>query len=123
MTLIEASLRCLMTRGYHFLHPRNAVGAVVTVLGFRAHHNVIDLVQIFGENDADAVRMPNDEPDMLAPHKVLWRRTGPPCQVIESILALPDPDETAPPESCETDSKGLWVPVRPGRSKWLATSV
>lgn len=119
MTEIDKELRELMARGYQFLHPRNGEGGVVSVLGFLAHHDVIDLVQIYGEDDTVAMRMHGGEPDMLAPHEVLWRRSGPATEVIKAILALPDPEPELPAPT-ERPVGGLWVPVRPGQAKWVA---
>ncbi|MGH3625018.1 MAG: hypothetical protein ACRDQ5_25055 [Sciscionella sp.] len=116
---IDKRLHELMTRGYQFLHPRSANGAVVSVLGFLAHHGVIDLVQIYAEDDAVALRMSGDEQDMLAPREVLWRSGGAAGEVIGAILDLPDP-ASALPEQREGVTGGLWVPVRPGQAKWVA---
>jgi hypothetical protein len=116
---IDKRLHELMARGYQFLHPRSADGAVVSVLGFLPHHGVIDLVQIYAEDDAVAVRMPGDEQDMLAPREVLWRSGGAAGEVIGAILALPDPAPALPKQRGGMTG-GLWVPVRPGQAKWVA---
>ena len=105
-----------MDRGFQFLHPRNADGAVICVVGLRAHHDVVDLVQLYGEQDAQAARVPADEQDVFAPNVVLWRQTGSTCEVIDAMLALPDPR----PEEQADCQKGCWVPVSPGQSKWLS---
>lgn len=117
MNKIESGLRKLIDMGFQFLHPRNDDGAVVTVVGLRAHHDVVDLVQLYGEHDAFACRVSADEPDIFAPNELLWRHTGPAAGVIESMLALGDPE---PHTAAAERAKGCWVPVRPGRSKWLA---
>lgn len=86
----EARLRHLIDRGYRFLHPRDDEGAVVAVVGVRAHHTVVDVVRLDAEDDVTAVRVPAGEPDMFAPGKALWRSHGEACHVLDELLALPD---------------------------------
>jgi hypothetical protein len=81
----------LTARGFDFSDTRDARGNVVVITGIRVHHNVKDVVQLFGEQDADAVRVPRGEPDIVFPRTVLWRVTGGPSTVIKSLLALADP--------------------------------
>ena len=115
---ITDSLQALMERGFQFAHNSDSSGELVSVVGVRVHHNVIDIVQLFGEDDADAVRMPSGEPDILFPRTTLWRSSGRADAVIEALLGLADPapETDAPPLA----GSGCWVPVRPGRAKWLA---
>ena len=70
------------------------------------HHNVKDVVQLFGEQDADAVRVPRTETDIVFPRTVLWRVTGSPSTVLKSLLTLADPK----------------VPGRPSRAWATATA-
>ncbi|HVW44553.1 MAG TPA: hypothetical protein VHC18_24695 [Amycolatopsis sp.] len=86
----EVRLLGLIDRGYRFLHPCDEEGAVVAVVGVRAHHAVVDVVRLDGEDDVTAVRVPADEPDVFAPGKVLWRSHGDACEVLDELLALPD---------------------------------
>ncbi|HKN98366.1 MAG TPA: hypothetical protein VJX10_14695 [Pseudonocardiaceae bacterium] len=116
---ITARLRKLMASGFRFVHPRNHCGHVVAVTGVRTHHGVIDVVQIYGEQAADAARMSAAEPDILAPRSVLWRTTGTAVDVLDAMIALPDPDGRAVPAA---DPRGCWVPTRPGRATWLTAS-
>lgn len=88
----DGRLRNLVDRGYRFLHPRDEHGAVVAVVGVRAHDAVVDVVRLDGEDDVTAVRVPADEPDVFAPAKVLWRSHGDACTVLDELLALPDTD-------------------------------
>lgn len=83
------ALRCL---GFQFAAVRDASGVIVALTGLRAHHGVIDIVQFYGENDADAVRIPADEPDILGARTTIWRSTGTATDVIDRILVLADPD-------------------------------
>lgn len=115
---ITERLRRLIACGFRFAHPRDAQGSLVAIVGARPHHGVIDIVQLFGEKDADAARVPGDEPDILLPHTVLWRITGPARTVLDRVLALPDPvtDE----DKVRRRSHGYWMPTQPGRATWLA---
>jgi hypothetical protein len=88
---MAGQLADLTARGFEFSETRDARGNVVVISGIRVHHNVKDVVQLFGEQDADAVRVPRGEPDIVFPRTVLWRVTGSPSTVIKSLLALADP--------------------------------
>lgn len=118
MDEITERLRRLIDYGFRFAHPRDPQGSLVAIVGARPHHGVIDIVQLFGESDADAVRIPGDEPDILRPRVVLWRTTGPAHVVLDRTLALPDPvtDES----KTHRESRGYWMPTQPGRATWLA---
>lgn len=130
MSDISDQLRELMNLGYRFVHPRNAAGQVVAVTGVRTHHDVIDVFQLYGERDANAVRMSANEVDFLSPRNTLWQSYGTAESVINELLALPDPDETGTVATAGTGRdtagvsgpKGVWVSTRPGRSTWLPAS-
>lgn len=117
MDQFEEQLRQLMARGFSFAHPRDATGELTAVVGVRVHNGVIDVVQIYGEHDADATRIPGDEPDIFFPYKVFWRATGRSAAVVAELLTLPDPQPDEIP-----NVSGCWVPARPGRAKWLSAS-
>jgi hypothetical protein len=89
VTSTDAQLRALVARGFRFIDPRDENGDVVAVVGVRAHHNVVDVVQLHGEDDVIAARMPTDQ-DVLAPRQVYWREVGPAHEVLGAMLALPD---------------------------------
>jgi hypothetical protein len=115
---LEDRLQSLMTRGFQFVHPRGADGALVAVVGVRAHDDVIDVVRLNAEDDAEAMRIPGDEPDVLAPSTRLWSRSGDTFTVLDQLLGLPERTRgklTAP-------SRGCWIPTSPGQAKWLAAS-
>ena len=118
MNEITDGLQALIARDFQFAHPRDSQGGLIAVVGIRAHHGVIDIVQLYGEEDADAARIPGDEPDVLFPRTVLWRTTGTSREAIAAMLELADPvvDEIA------AQPKGCWVPTHAGRSSWLAAS-
>jgi hypothetical protein len=122
MSDITDKLCALMSMGYRFLHPRNADGNVVAVTGIRVHHDVIDVVQLYGEDDANAVRMSGSEPDVLSPKSVLWRTSGTPDAVIADLLHLAEPVTAAPEPPADGAHTGCWVATRPGRATWLPTS-
>lgn len=116
MTDIADKLRELMDRGYRFVHPRNVQGHVVAVTGIRAHHDVVDVFQLYGEHAANAARMPRTEKDVLSPKCVLWRSSGSAVAVIDDLLRLAEP-------TCEqAGDGGCWVQTRPGRATWLPAS-
>ena len=117
MNEITNGLQALIARGFQFAHPRDASGALVAVVGIRVYRGVIDILQLFGEDDADAARVPGDEPDILFPKKVLWRTNGSARDVIFQLLSLADP---AP--EVGTPAHGYWVPTHADRSAWLAVS-
>lgn len=113
MSDISDKLRELISLGYRFVHPRNADGEVIAVTGVRTHHDVIDVFQLYGERDANAVRMSAAEVDILSPRNVIWQTYGGADSVIDELLALADPDES------QVGIRGCWVNTRPGRSTWL----
>jgi hypothetical protein len=88
-TSTDTLLRALVVRGFRFMDPRDDNGDVVAVVGVRAHHDVVDVVQLHGEDDVIATRMPTDQ-DVLAPRQVYWREVGPAHDVLSAMLALPD---------------------------------
>jgi hypothetical protein len=88
---VSGQLAELTARGFAFSETRDARGNVVVVRGVRVHDTVKDVVQLFGEQDADAMRVPRTESDVVFPRTVLWRVTGSPSTVLRSLLALADP--------------------------------
>jgi len=86
----EALLRALVARGFQFLDPRDDDGEIVAVVGVRAHHGVIDVVQLLDEDDAIGSRVPRDEDDVLAPRRVFWQERGAARDVLAMVLELPD---------------------------------
>ncbi len=116
MREITDGLQALIARDFQFAHPRDRNGALIAVVGIRVHHGVIDIVQLYSEQDADAARVPGDESDVLFPRTVLWRTTGSAHEVIDQVLTLEEPTPAPNP------AKGCWVPTHAGRSTWLAAS-
>lgn len=50
-------LRVMRALGYRFGTSSDDTGLVVALVGARVHHGVIDIVQFYGEHDADATRI------------------------------------------------------------------
>lgn len=120
ITDIESGLRELIHRGYQFVHPCDANGEVLAVVGVRVHDNVVDVVRLNAEDDVVATRMPGTEEDILEPEKWLWRSAGDGATVLTALLALPDERTPGSLYLPETSSKGCWVKGSGGTSKWLA---
>jgi hypothetical protein len=85
-------LRMLRALAFLFARTRDASGAVIALVGIRLHHGVIDVLQIYSEDDADAIRMPSAGLDGRDGSSVLWSASGAPDEVIDAVLGLPDPD-------------------------------
>jgi hypothetical protein len=119
----ETRLRALIARGFRFLHPRDAHGETLAVVGVRVHHDVVDVVHLAAEDAVVAMRMPSCETDLLAPSRTWWRSAGSVCEVLDELLRLPD-DRTpaAAGHLVHTTgrSSGCWVPGAAGRARWLA---
>ena len=109
---LEGQLHALMARGFTFAHPCHPGGDIVAVVGVRAHHDVIDIVQLLDEHNADAARMPSDETDILFPRRVIWRATGPAHEVLKRILDLDDNG----PTTTDAPHPGWWTSVNPDQA-------
>ncbi|WP_020669424.1 hypothetical protein [Amycolatopsis nigrescens] len=119
----ETRLRELMSLGYQFIHPRDAAGKVIAVVGVRVHDTVIDVVRLNAEDDVVATRMPGTEADVLAPDKVLWTTRGKAPEVLDELLALPAdrvPGSVLGPD--DTPARGCWVSGSGGTMRWLSAS-
>lgn len=86
---VDAQLRALVGRGFRFVDPRDEHGDVLAVVGVRAHDDVIDVIEIHGEDEAVATRMPPDQ-DVLDPRRIYWREQGPASVVLARLLFLAD---------------------------------
>lgn len=114
---LDTTLRGLIARGYRFIHPRDDSGDIVTIVGVRAHDDVVDVVRLDAEDDVTAMRMPADEENILEPATVLWSRSGAMQGVVADLLHLSD-DACRP--TAAAVSNGCWVSSGRGRSAWLA---
>jgi hypothetical protein len=88
---VAGRLIALRALGFQFSTTRDSGGVIVALTGVRAHHGVIDIVQLYGEHDADAIRIPGDEPEILFPRTTIWHTTGTAYDVIDDLLVLADP--------------------------------
>ncbi|WP_132878652.1 hypothetical protein [Tamaricihabitans halophyticus] len=120
---ITGKLTALIDAGFQFVHPRNAEGEVVAIVGMRVHQGVVDLVRLHGADDAIATRAPVDEEDVLAPKAVLWERSGESEAVIDALLELADPEPEPPARGGGTRyARGCWVADGRGRTQWLTAT-
>ena len=123
VTTVADQLRNLVARGFRFIHPRTDQGELVAVVGVRAHHQVVDVVEVRTETDVVATRMPANEENVLAPTDVLWQTTGLASTVLAELLTLPDDHLAAERlDLSQQSANGCWVPIHPGRSRWLAAT-
>lgn len=88
---INDRLTVMRALGFRFGTNRDAAGLIVALVAARTHHGVIDIVQLYGEQDADATRISCHEPDILFPRAVFWRTTGSADNVIDALLSLAEP--------------------------------
>jgi hypothetical protein len=88
---LDKRLVSMLGMGFRFGTNCDPAGLVVALVGARIHHGVIDIVQLFGAQDADATRVSCEEPDILLPRAVFWRTTGSAMHVIDALLGLADP--------------------------------
>lgn len=109
---INERLIAMRGLGFRFGTSRDAAGMVVALIAARTHQGVIDIVQLYGEHDADATRISCHEPNILFPKAVFWRTTGSANQVIDELLGLAEPA----PESSQ--GRGRVMPIF-GRSSPL----
>ncbi|ACU98733.1 hypothetical protein [Saccharomonospora viridis] len=118
---VEDVLGRLIERGYKFVHPRDAAGEIVAVVGVRVHGNVVDVVRLDAEDEVTAIRMPEGEQDVLSPTTVLWRKDGAMCEVVDALLELPDASESLQTQRSGGDviARGCWVRDDRGQAKWL----
>lgn len=86
---VDAQLRALVRRGFQFVDPRDDNGDVLAVVGVRAHDDVIDVIELHGEDNTVATRMPPDQ-NVLAPRQIYWREQGPASEVMAKLLFLAD---------------------------------
>ncbi len=115
---VEDTLGRLVERGYKFVHPRDAEGEIITIVGVRVHGTVVDVVRLDAEDEVTAMRMPAEESDILAPSTLLWRRDGGMREVVDALLDLPDaPEPQARPRGAA--GRGCWVRGNRGQAKWL----
>jgi hypothetical protein len=93
---ISARLQAMRALHYEFATDQGADGAIEALVGVRVHHGVIDIFELYGEDEATATRLPDSEPNIVLAKRVLWHTRGTVYEVIDELLALPDPDGERP---------------------------
>jgi len=88
---ICARLQVMRAMGYEFAADHDTDGSITAVVGVRVHRGVIDIFELYGEDDAIATRMPDSEPNIMLARTVLWHTHGRADIVIDDLLGLPDP--------------------------------
>jgi hypothetical protein len=88
---MDQCLTALRALGFRFGTNRDVAGMIVALVAARTHHGVIDIVQIYGEQDADVTRISVHEPEILFPRAIFWHTSGSANHVIDALLSLPDP--------------------------------
>lgn len=86
-------MRMLRARAFHFARTRDDFGDVIALVGVRVLHDVIDIIQLYSEYDADAIRIPSAVLNGRRIGSPLWSASGAPDEVIDTLLSLPDPRE------------------------------
>ncbi len=87
---ISTRLRAMRALDFEFVTDHDTDGSVVAVVGVRVHHGVIDIFELYGEDDATATRIPGSEPNIMLARTVLWHTRGRADAVIDELLDLPD---------------------------------
>ncbi|MBB5156628.1 hypothetical protein [Saccharopolyspora phatthalungensis] len=84
-------LRQLVARGFRLMPPvRDKDGELMALIYVRPHGDIIDIVELRGEDDVRAARVPRDDrirDDRASTH---WRTAGSVCEVLDQVLALPE---------------------------------
>jgi hypothetical protein len=89
---IGTRLRTMRALDFEFATDHDDDGGIVALVGVRLHHGVIDIFELYGEDEANATRLPDTETNILLARTVLWHTRGSAYEVIDALLALPDPE-------------------------------
>lgn len=89
-TEYETRLLQLISLGFQFVQSTDSEGEIQSIVGFRGHDNVIDVIRLESEDQVFATRMPASEENIYAPSTTLWRSGGTVYEVIDQLLGLPD---------------------------------
>jgi hypothetical protein len=89
---ISARLQTMRALSYEFATDHADDGSIDALVGVRVHHGVIDIFELYGEDEATATRLPDSEPNIMFASTVLWHTRGTAYDVIDELLSLPDPD-------------------------------
>ena len=92
---ISARLQMMRTLDYEFATDHADDGGIEALVGVRVHQGVIDILELYGEDEATATRLPDTEPNIMLARTVLWHTRGAAYEVIDELLSLPDPEPGA----------------------------
>lgn len=93
---ISVRLQTMRALQFEFATDQAPDGSIEALVGVRVHDGVIDIVELYGEDEATATRLPDTEPNIMFATTVLWHTRGTAYEVIDALLALPDPDQQTP---------------------------
>jgi len=74
---------------FEFATDQAADGSIEALVGVRVHDGVIDIFELYGEDEATATRLPDSEPNIMLARTVLWHTRGTAYEVIDELLSLP----------------------------------
>lgn len=89
---IGTRLHSMRALRFEFATDHAPDGSIDALVGVRVHHGVIDIFELYGEDEATATRLPDSEPNIMLARTVLWHTRGTAYEVIDALLSLPDPD-------------------------------
>lgn len=92
LTDISSRLNAMRAKRFEFVADHDADGIVVALMGVRVHHSVIDIFQLYGEDDATATRLRGIERNIRLVRTILWHTRGSATSVIDDLLDLSDTD-------------------------------
>lgn len=88
----SARLRQLMARGFQLMPPvRDTAGELEALIYVRPKGDIIDVVELIAEDNVRAARVPRRGEISTEAGGAFWRTTGNVCQVLDEVLALPEP--------------------------------
>lgn len=93
---IGARLQAMRALHFEFATDQADDGSIEALVGVRVHDGVIDIFELYGEDDATATRLPDSEPNIMLARTVLWHTRGTSYEVIDALLGLPAPEHQRP---------------------------
>lgn len=83
-------LRALVARGFRLMPPvRDTDGELMALVYVRPHGDLVDVVELRGEDDVRAARVSRDH-HLRDGQDAHWRMAGSACDVLDQVLALPE---------------------------------
>ncbi|MFC7343343.1 hypothetical protein [Saccharopolyspora griseoalba] len=81
-----------MARGFQLMPPvRDHAGELDALIYVRPKGDVIDVVELIAEDEVRAARVPRRGEISVEAGGAFWRTTGDVYQVLDEVLALPEP--------------------------------